>query len=188
MEVPRFEQNAPNPNVIQIQDTSSSFEEAQDEHEDENAIVVASESNSVDIEINQNQRLIPGAANEENLPRKADRSGRGFCTIPVAVFLGCTNVFMILMVFLLPIACNRKGETPAQACFLEPFSWLLYTHTFYWFCHLLGDQYLKVISSLRLLMDMPKKPSKAKRPFKYRTSHQLATKNVQNILTNYKMM
>ena len=148
MEVPRFEQNAPNPNVIQILDTSSSFEEAQDEQEDENAIVVAAESNSVDIEINQNQRLIPGVANEENLPRKADRSGRGFCTIPVAVFLGCTNVFMILMVFLLPIACNRKGETPAQACFLEPFSWLLYTHTFYWFCHLLGDQYLKVFSSL----------------------------------------
>jgi len=147
MEVPRFEQNAPNggPNISvtsQGLDTSSSFEEA---NEGPDAIIIANDSQSADdVEFNQpNEHLIQDL-DHENLPRKSDRSHHQLSgSVPVAIFLGITNVVVILMVFLLPICCSRQGRTPAQVCVLEPFSWLLYTHTFYWLCHLLGDQYLK---------------------------------------------
>lgn len=149
MEVPRFEQNAPNggPNVSVISsglDTSSSFEEANEEGPD--AIIIAGDPQSADdVEFNQpNQHLIQDLDNE-NLPRKSDRSHLPESgTVPTAIFLGITNIVVILMVFLLPICCTRQGKTPAQVCLLEPFSWLLYCHTFYWLCHLVGDQYLKV--------------------------------------------
>ena len=120
-----------------------SFEEA---NEGPDAIIIANDSQSADdVEFNQpNEHLIQDL-DHENLPRKSDRSHHQLSgSVPVAIFLGITNVVMILMVFLLPICCSRQGRTPAQVCVLEPFSWLLYTHTFYWLCHLLGDQYLKV--------------------------------------------
>merc|ERR1711953_1229374 len=128
MEVPRFEQNAPNggPNISvtsQGLDTSSSFEEA---NEGPDAIIIANDSQSADdVEFNQpNEHLIQDL-DHENLPRKSDRSHNQLSgSVPVAIFLGITNVVMILMVFLLPICCSRQGRTPAQVCVLEPFSWL----------------------------------------------------------------
>ena len=132
-----------------------SFEEANEEGPD--AIIIAGDPQSADdVEFNQpNQHLIQDLDNE-NLPRKSDRSHLPESgTVPTAIFLGITNIVMILMVFLLPICCTRQGKTPAQVCLLEPFSWLLYCHTFYWLCHLVGDQYLKV-SHNEILRNIPK--------------------------------
>jgi len=64
-------------------------------------------------------------------------------TICTAATLMVLNVVMLCMVFLLPVICNRKGKTPEQVCYLEPFSWMLYAHTIYWAFHLIGDQLLR---------------------------------------------
>ena len=56
---------------------------------------------------------------------------------------------MVLMVFILPVICGvdednegQSGKTPSM-CGIDPFSILIYSHTFYWGCHLTADQYLK---------------------------------------------
>lgn len=60
-------------------------------------------------------------------------------------FLLFTNLVMILMVFILPVICESHKPKPGEPpqCVVDPFSMLIYTHTLYWFSHLIIDQYLK---------------------------------------------
>jgi len=70
-------------------------------------------------------------------------------TTPAVYCLLLTNLFMVLMVFILPVICgideDNEGQSGNQTthCVIDPFSILIYSHTFYWGCHLLADQYLK---------------------------------------------
>ena len=67
-----------------------------------------------------------------------------WCTTPSVYFLLLTNLFMILMVFVLPVICEVKNQDgTGNRCAVEPFSILIYCHAFYWVCHLVVDQYLK---------------------------------------------
>ena len=136
----------PNPEI----DVSSFFQSAnntmgEDDRSIEDSIIDVPQNqslvNSIDdsLEIQGNRNKI----NDEQPyfgPRSKDFTGT---TVPVW-FMMVFNVLVIILVFALPIACNRKGMTPAEACLLEPFSWLLYFHTLYWLIHLIGDQWLKV--------------------------------------------
>jgi len=74
---------------------------------------------------------------------------RTWSTSPPVYFLLLTNLFVVLMVFILPVICGvdednegQSGKTPSK-CGIDPFSILIYSHTFYWGCHLTADQYLK---------------------------------------------
>lgn len=73
--------------------------------------------------------------------RKSDCSST-WCTLPSVYLLLITNLIMVVMVFILPVICDTKPKEE-QKCFVEPFSLLIYSHTLYWFCHMIGDQYLK---------------------------------------------
>ena len=73
--------------------------------------------------------------------RKSDCSST-WCTLPSVYLLLITNLIMVVMVFILPMLCDTKPKEE-QKCFVEPFSLLIYSHTLYWFCHMIGDQYLK---------------------------------------------
>merc|ERR1712179_705056 len=70
-------------------------------------------------------------------------------TTPSVYGLLLTNLFMILMVFILPVICGIDEDNEGQSgklvslCKIDPFSILIYSHTFYWVCHLFADQYLK---------------------------------------------
>jgi len=70
-------------------------------------------------------------------------------TTPSAYGLLLTNFFVILMVFILPVICGIDEDNEGQhgkltsLCKIDPFSILIYSHTFYWVCHLFADQYLK---------------------------------------------
>jgi hypothetical protein len=69
-----------------------------------------------------------------------------WCTAPAVYFLLFTNLFMVLMVFILPVICEVKNEDNNETgnrCVVEPFSILIFCHAFYWICHLVVDQYLK---------------------------------------------
>ena len=73
--------------------------------------------------------------------RKSDSSST-WSTLPSVYLLLITNLIMVVMVFILPVICDTKPKEE-QKCFVEPFSLLIYSHTLYWFCHMIGDQYLK---------------------------------------------
>merc|ERR1712179_3086 len=70
-------------------------------------------------------------------------------TTPSVYGLLLTNLFVILMVFILPVICGIDEDNEGQSgklvslCKIDPFSILIYSHTFYWVCHLFADQYLK---------------------------------------------
>jgi hypothetical protein len=72
--------------------------------------------------------------------RKSDCSST-WCTLPSVYFLLVTNLMMVVMVFIIPMLCNKDKDN--HQCMVEPFSLLIYCHTLYWFCHLVVDQYLK---------------------------------------------
>ncbi len=76
--------------------------------------------------------------------RKSDCSS-DWCTTPPIYFLLFTNLVMILMTFILPVICSARPnqKKPVAQCLIDPFSVLIYTHTLYWFSHLIVDQYLK---------------------------------------------
>ena len=110
----------------------------------EDAIIDVSQDQSLvddSLEIQGNRNKVN--ANDEQ-PYFGPRSKDFTRTTGIAWWMMAMNLFILIMVFALPIACNRKGRTPAEVCGLEPFSWLLYSHTVYWVCHLIGDQWLKV--------------------------------------------
>lgn len=127
-----MENNAPQSTAIQ--------DEFHEEHSEE-----AIESTPSDIEhVTASQdNLAPSSQRTKKL-RKSDCSS-DWCTTPPVYFLLCANLFMILMLFILPVICNSHNQKPDQRsnCVIDPFSLLIYSHTLYWFCHLVVDQYLK---------------------------------------------
>nr|ACO10647.1 UPF0504 protein [Caligus rogercresseyi] len=59
-------------------------------------------------------------------------------TIPMCLGLILSNIFLISLVFVLPIICWRK-----EHCNIRPFSSMIYAHGLNWTVHLIGDQYWK---------------------------------------------
>ena len=74
-------------------------------------------------------------------------------TVPAVIAPILSNVVMIILVFLLPILCDGKHNSPTATlsdkldidnlCPMEPFSILVYTHAVHWIIHLISDQFLK---------------------------------------------
>merc|ERR1712018_295180 len=89
-----------------------------------------------------------GANSGGSQVRKSDCSST-WCTLPSVYALLVSNLVMVFMVFILPIICDSKSDSKdghpvvGQKCLVEPFSLLIYSHTLYWFSHMIGDQYLK---------------------------------------------
>ncbi|XP_023345633.1 transmembrane protein 192 [Eurytemora carolleeae] len=68
-------------------------------------------------------------------------NGRKFqkvSTLPVAVIQIILCVCQIILVFMLPELCDKKG----RECIINSFSLLIYTHGFHWCCILIMDQVL----------------------------------------------
>jgi len=115
----------------------------------ENLIVTtANESRSIGEDEILN---IPEPATSEQPIRDASKTDcpSTWSTKPWVFFLILTNFFVVVMVFTLPVICgideDNEGQSGKQQnhCGVDPFSILIYSHSFYWVCHLIGDQYLK---------------------------------------------
>lgn len=108
---------------------------------------LASSSNAGQLDLAIVDGVVPTF---ENLP-----------TIPAAAIGICTNLIMIILVFLLPILCENEhhhggvyrpsrltkkddgSEDWTDLCPLQPFSILVYSHAGHWVVHLVIDQFLK---------------------------------------------
>jgi len=115
----------------------------------ENLIVTtANESRSIGEDEILN---IPEPATSEHPIRDTSKTDcpSTWSTTPAVYWLLLTNLFMVLMVFILPVICGIDEDNEGQSgkqhnqCGIDPFSILIYSHSFYWGCHLMGDQYLK---------------------------------------------